>query len=752
MIVGDLSLVDWRRRLAGGPSGPRGGVTLAIGPFVTRLTVRLPEVAEAMHFLYRDYPLLEAPAIHDFDVAALPMRRLGTGPRKATLHFDGLPKFDPIERDQALPMFEWLLNWCIFTHPHQYLILHAAVVARDGLAAILPGMPGAGKSTLCTALVHRGWRLLSDEVALVTPATGLLTAAPLPIGLKEESIPLIRAAFPEARIGPPVRGTRKGTVAHIAPPASSMAAVDQPARPRWIIFPEYQPHASLSLEPTPRANALMTIAADAFNYSLLGATGFETLANVVESCDCFGLRYSKLEDAIAAFEELALSEPRGSVKSASAWVPHSIPKGAVCAGQAPENQGQETCSPSVKSQQSMSTEHAAPVGGKSDTQHPVGMLCGTPRRLLLNVLAQPRRMAQLDTPAHNELLRQARMSKLVARLGCLAQDANILDDLPAKMVEQFTAARAVADQHARIVRWEVNRVAHALRQEGVDCPVVLLKGAAYLLAGLDVARGRLVTDVDILVPASRLSQVEVALLAHGWESMKVDPYDQRYYRAWMHELPPLKHTTRHSVLDVHHTILPVTGRLSPDPRLLLADARDVRSAEQGPSDARSTAAGSRIQVLAPADMLLHAAVHMFQDGELAGAVRDLADIAAMIAAFASQPDFWPKLVPRADQLGLQRPLYYALASARDLLAAPVPDSVMQALKPARPSWPVRKIMAHLIARAIVPQPPLRQDLPAATARLALYTRSHWLRMPPRLLVGHLYEKATRRWRRDKDES
>ena len=37
-------------------------------------------------------------------------------------------------------------------------------------------------------------------------------------------------------------------------------------------------------------------------------------------------------------------------------------------------------------------------------------------------------------------------------------------------------------------------------------------------------------------------------------------YDQRYYREWMHELPPLLHVRRQTALDVHHAIAPETAR------------------------------------------------------------------------------------------------------------------------------------------------------------------------------------------------
>ena len=54
------------------------------------------------------------------------------------------------------------------------------------------------------------------------------------------------------------------------------------------------------------------------------------------------------------------------------------------------------------------------------------------------------------------------------------------------------------------------------------------------------------------------SLAEQLLLHAGWSHMKADEYDQHYYREWMHELPPLQHKERGTVVDLHHGILPVT--------------------------------------------------------------------------------------------------------------------------------------------------------------------------------------------------
>jgi len=260
---------------------------------------------------------------------------------------------------------------------------------------------------------------------------------------------------------------------------------------------------------------------------------------------------------------------------------------------------------------------------------------------------------------------------------------------------------------------------------------------------LPPALGRLFSDLDILVPKAELAQVEQTLLSAGWQPIKLHPYDQRYYRAWMHELPPLEHRTRHTTLDVHHSILPETGRLHPDPQLLLADARPLPE--------------KPLYLLSPADMLLHSAAHLFQDGEIGGALRDLVDMADLLRHFDADPQFWWSLLARARQLELARPLWYALAHLRWCfppqkpdLPALVPADVFRQARADQPPWPIRTLMHFLIRRAIQPELPEQTTWLGQTARWLLYVRSHWLRMPPRLLASHLVHKALRRWRQEEE--
>jgi HprK-related kinase A len=202
-------------------------------------------------------------------------------------------------------MLEWGLNWCVSSHCHQYLIVHAASVEKYGAALVLPGPPGSGKSTLCAALVSRGWRLLSDELTLLELPAGNVVPLPRPVSLKNASIDAIRKFSPDATLGPSVHDTVKGSVAHMTLPTESVRRATETARPRWIALPGYEHGAAPRLAALSKARAFMHLADNAFNYDVHGRRGFELLAQVVAGCDCFEFRYGSLEAAVAVFDDAA---------------------------------------------------------------------------------------------------------------------------------------------------------------------------------------------------------------------------------------------------------------------------------------------------------------------------------------------------------------------------------------------------------------------------------------------------------------
>ncbi len=347
---------------------------------------------------------------------------------------------------------------------------------------------------------------------------------------------------------------------------------------------------------------------------------------------------------------------------------------------------------------------------------------------LLRILRDPSHMPSLAASEWTLVMQRARRRALLGKLGALARDAGCVEALPAAVQRQFSSMVRLADHNGKNLKAEAFQVLHALAD--VDGPVVFLKGAAYALLELHADRGRVSSDIDILVPKDGLEAVEDALQHRDWQPMKLNAYDQEYYRRWMHELPPMRHRYRATVIDVHHTILPLTGRITPDPKALIDAATPV------------DIHGRTGLVPCPEDLVVHAAAHLFQDGDLSERLRDLLDISQMIGEFAAEPGFWDRLLERAQVHDCGRPTFYALHFARTVLGTDVPAGVLDSLRP-HPAALSRALMSMLVPAALVPSPPDNATGFARLARWLLFLRSHWLRMPPVMLARHLTIKAWR---------
>lgn len=301
MQVADLSEDVIAGRLSSEP-----GLTFQCGPFAFRIRSSIASVATGLSLLYADYPLLDSETFADFTLDL----KTGEGVhrwwrRQVRVVTDGFSPFEPLPVSHAYPQLEWAMNWCISTTSHQYLMLHSAVVEREGLAMILPAPPGSGKSTLCAGLIHRGWRLLSDELALVSlQADRMITPLGRPVSLKNQSVDVIRRFAPEAVFNEVTHGTAKGSVTHMKVPRDHIARIDERARPRWVVFPRYEAGAPATLTERSKAQSLLELGRNAFNYTLLGLPGFEALADLVDACDCFDFRYSNLDHAAENFDAM----------------------------------------------------------------------------------------------------------------------------------------------------------------------------------------------------------------------------------------------------------------------------------------------------------------------------------------------------------------------------------------------------------------------------------------------------------------
>jgi hypothetical protein len=344
--------------------------------------------------------------------------------------------------------------------------------------------------------------------------------------------------------------------------------------------------------------------------------------------------------------------------------------------------------------------------------------------LLVEVLLEPRQVIDLDRDQYQQLVSQGRSTGLLGTLTASLQEIKLLETVPYPVRRHLESAFVVYTKVKQDVAYEVKCLQQALASAGER--LVLLKGAAYSQAGLPVSFGRILSDIDIIVPAHRIRDVEAALNAFGWESSSLDDYNEHYYRQWMHEIPPMGHKRRRSTLDLHHTILPPTAAANVDANLLFEELVEVKP---------------DVFTLSPRDMVIHSATHLFHEGEFHHGLRDLWDLDRMLRDFPGRdPQFWDGLVARAHELDLLGSLFHGLTYCQRVFSTPIPPEVMERAG----SWKrtLRKpLMDFLFLRAFRPDQPECKLPFTGLALYLLYIRSHYLRMPLYLLLPHLARKA-----------
>ena len=282
-----------------------GAFRLQVGGFWLRIDGDIEALRIGLRRVYDHYPVSLSGGYYDFDLGLRPASFLRRWFRRNIVFcISGQAPFLPMVVDHAHALFEWGLNWTIGSSVHQYLILHSAVVEKRGKGVMLSAASGSGKSTLTAELAMRGWRLFSDELALIDGPELRLVPFPRPVSLKNQSIDLIRRRHPEAQFGPLAHATQKGTIAHMRAPDESVDRATETAPPALIIFPKWTAGAPLRVSPVGAGQAAIRLIDQSFNYPVLGPLGFSRLADLAQSAPAWELEYSSLDDAVEALDDL----------------------------------------------------------------------------------------------------------------------------------------------------------------------------------------------------------------------------------------------------------------------------------------------------------------------------------------------------------------------------------------------------------------------------------------------------------------
>ncbi len=338
----------------------------------------------------------------------------------------------------------------------------------------------------------------------------------------------------------------------------------------------------------------------------------------------------------------------------------------------------------------------------------------SPVQRLAQLLARPEGLSALTPADWDRLVRHGRVSGLLGRLRAVTADTGLLETLPPNIRNHLDSAWLLAERQAEAARWEIERIHGILYPRGI--PVVLLKGAAYVMTDSPVARGRTFNDIDILVPAKAVPEVEKALANDGWEHKHVLPHDRRYYEEWMHEIPPMRHRKRKTTLDIHHAITPPIGRYPVDSQALFDRAVPLPGWDD-------------LYTLCAEDQFLHAAAHLFLEAEFDMAYRDMIDLRLQYTQNSDPGAFTGRLETRAEELRLTVPLQLACHALDSHFAVRIPLEAR------------RGLTDTLFDQILVPPHPDFQDWRHHLAARLLYLRGHHLKLPAKLLIPHLFYKA-----------
>ncbi len=344
--------------------------------------------------------------------------------------------------------------------------------------------------------------------------------------------------------------------------------------------------------------------------------------------------------------------------------------------------------------------------------------------MLVDVLRNPKTAEKLLPQQWTDIVSLARRELVIGHLAAELQRAGIFAQLEPRLQHMLEDGLREAAHSHRLAHGEARLLATILLPIG--CPVIILKGSAYVLAEFAAHAGRFAGDLDILVPRSWLGAAEIALKNAGFHILVKDAYDENYYRVWMHELPPFQHIERKSVLDVHHTILPLTGRVTPDATVLVADAVPLKYG---------------LLRFCDADIILHSAAHLIQDGDLVGGLRNFHDLHRLLTEFSATPGFWQALASHADKHQLGRAVFYGVRGAERLFGTRVPRDFWRDMRAAKPGGLTLGMMDWLVGIRLRGLTLGRKTLSFRLAARLLYMRSHWLKMPTLMLASHLGRKA-----------
>ncbi|MFT5839052.1 MAG: hypothetical protein ACI9UT_001554 [Flavobacteriales bacterium] len=333
----------------------------------------------------------------------------------------------------------------------------------------------------------------------------------------------------------------------------------------------------------------------------------------------------------------------------------------------------------------------------------------------------PRSTLAFTPKKWQQLVLILRHQQLLACYSAMFKQAGIFEQLPTQTQRHFLNADVLAENHKKQVLFEASELKRELGDK--QQYLIFLKGAGYTLSGAQVGDTRIYNDIDILADKKSIDVIEKRLCLLGWLSEELTEHDEKYYRKWAHEIPPLRHGKRGTIVDVHHNIVPIISGRHVD-------------ADKFASNSVSTPDG--FQILSFSAMTLHSLIHLFFNEDVEKGYRDLIDIHTLMTA-NNHKEFWLPLITLAKQTGFELELFLACRYVQKTFQTDIPDFVQDKISEFCP-WNI-KFLDFMYDKTLKPNHPLCRPRFFSVAEFMILIRGHFQKMPLHILIYHLLCKS-----------
>jgi hypothetical protein len=274
---------------------------VSFGGSSVRIDARGEKGAELVDFLYRDLPSYEGPPPHvTLKVRAEPeLQKLILRVGKA-VYYRG---------DSFGRLASSLLSQTAFHLADKSqggLLIHAAAVRGDGGCILFPGRTGAGKSTLTSWLMRKGFGYLTDELVYVPFGSKDVQPFARPLNIKQAGCAVLEPAIVDLD-APGVQVLRSPEIVLVPRGAWGQLDAIETSRLAAIVFPTFRAGAPCKFEAVPRAGVGIGLMGCLINARNLPGHGFGEVTHLARQVPGYTLEYgdfTQLETWVTSLKAL----------------------------------------------------------------------------------------------------------------------------------------------------------------------------------------------------------------------------------------------------------------------------------------------------------------------------------------------------------------------------------------------------------------------------------------------------------------